>query len=81
MSVKIHPQWKIVLYNNFDHPYFKTLISFVKSAYQKGQCYPPGELIFNAFDIRSPNETLVVFVGQYAYHGQGQANGVFFYVT
>ena len=80
MSVKIHPQWKIVLYNNFDHPYFKTLISFVKKAYQKGQCYPPGKLIFNAFDLCPPNETRVVLLGQDPYHGHGQAHGLCFSV-
>jgi uracil-DNA glycosylase len=80
MSVKIHPQWKIVLYNNFDHPYFKTLISFVKSAYQKEQCYPPGELIFNAFDLCPPKQTRVVLLGQDPYHGDGQAHGLCFSV-
>lgn len=80
MSVKIHPQWKIALYNNFDHPYFKTLISFVKTAYQKGQCYPPGELIFNAFDLCLPKETRVVLLGQDPYHSQGQAHGLCFSV-
>jgi uracil-DNA glycosylase len=80
MSVKIHPKWKIVLYNNFDLPYFKTLISFVKTAYQKGQCYPPGELIFNAFDLCPPKETRVVLLGQDPYHGQQQAHGLSFSV-
>jgi uracil-DNA glycosylase len=68
------------LYNNFDHPYFKTLISFVKSAYQKEQCYPPGELIFNAFDLCPPKQTRVVLLGQDPYHGDGQAHGLCFSV-
>ena len=80
MLVRIHPHWKILLQETFDDPYFNSLISFVKKAYQKGQCYPPGKLIFNAFDQCPPKQTRVVLLGQDPYHGQGQAHGFCFSV-
>ena len=80
MLVRIHPQWKILLQETFDDPYFNSLIRFVKKAYQKGQCYPPGKLIFNAFDQCPPKQTRVVLLGQDPYHGKGQAHGFCFSV-
>ena len=80
MSVRINPQWKILLKETFEDPYFNSLVSFIKEAYQKGRGYPPGKLIFNAFDHCSPEDTRVVLIGQDPYHGQGQANGFCFSV-
>jgi uracil-DNA glycosylase len=43
--------------------------------------YPPGRLIFNAFDKCSFEDTKVVILGQDPYHGPGQANGLSFSVN
>lgn len=80
MAVRIHPDWEKVLHHTFEEPYFKTLINYVKKAYQKGSCYPPGHLIFNAFDLCPPNKTRVLLLGQDPYHGLGQAHGLCFSV-
>ena len=49
-AVKIEESWKQQLQVEFDKPYFENLISFVKSEYASGTVYPPGSLIFNAFN-------------------------------
>jgi uracil-DNA glycosylase len=81
MDVKINDSWKIRLKNEFEKPYFENLINFVKSEYQSGVCYPPGKLIFNAFDKCSFENTRVVILGQDPYHGPNQANGLSFSVN
>ncbi len=80
MTVEIDASWKPYLQEEFDKPYFETLIEFVKTEYQSGTCYPPGKQIFAAFDW-CPFDTLkVVIIGQDPYHGSGQANGLCFSV-
>ncbi|MFN3487601.1 MAG: uracil-DNA glycosylase, partial [Emticicia sp.] len=62
-------------------PYFDNLINFVKEAYSSTVCYPPGGLIFNAFDKCPFDKTRVVILGQDPYHGPRQANGLSFSVN
>lgn len=81
MEVKIEESWKQMLKNEFEKPYFEQLISFVKSAYKANICYPPGNLIFNAFEKSTFNQTRVVILGQDPYHGPKQANGLSFSVN
>jgi uracil-DNA glycosylase len=68
------------LQDTFESPYYKTLIDFVKSAYSSSKCFPPGKLIFNAFDHCPPEKIKVVILGQDPYHGLGQAHGLCFSV-
>lgn len=81
MDVKIAPSWKTKLALEFDQPYFKTLADFVREEYQTQTVYPPGKLIFNAFDKCSFEEVKVVILGQDPYHGPGQAHGLCFSVN
>ena len=80
MAVSIHPEWENILQDTFESLYFKALIHFVKSAYGSAKCFPPGKLIFNAFDLCPPEKTKVVILGQDPYHGPGQAHGLCFSV-
>ena len=80
MAVSIHPHWENILQDTFESPYFQALINFVKSAYGSKRCYPPGKLIFNAFDLCPPDKTKVVILGQDPYHGPNQAHGLAFSV-
>lgn len=80
MAVSIHPEWENILQDTFESVYFKALIHFVKSAYGSAKCFPPGKLIFNAFDLCPPEKTKVVILGQDPYHGPGQAHGLCFSV-
>lgn len=80
MDVKIEDSWKRVLGAEFGKPYFVELTDFVRRAYATGRCFPPGKLIFNAFN-RTPFEKVkVVILGQDPYHEPGQAQGLAFYV-
>ena len=81
MDIKIAESWKVRLQEEFEKEYFSHLIEFVKNEYKNGVCYPPGKLIFNAFDKCGFEETRVVIIGQDPYHGAGQANGLCFSVN
>ncbi len=76
----IHPGWKTVLSDQFEAPYFMELKNFLISEKQKHLVYPPGNLIFNAFDQTPFDEVKVVVIGQDPYHGPGQAHGLCFSV-
>ena len=80
MSVQIHPSWEKQLVEEFDKPYFRNLIQFVKTEYSEHTCYPKGKDIFAAFDHCPFDQTKVVIIGQDPYHGPGQANGLCFSV-
>ena len=81
MEVKIEQSWKIALSDEFEKPYFATLTNFVKSEYKTSRVYPPGNLIFNAFDQCPFDKLKVVILGQDPYHGPGQAHGLCFSVN
>ena len=81
MDVKIEPSWKIRLAEEFEKPYFSQLASFVKEEYHSQKIYPPGKLIFNAFDKCPFEQTKVVILGQDPYHGENQAMGLSFSVN
>lgn len=81
MQVNIEPSWQQQLQAEFEKPYFAKLVNFVKHEYQHQQVYPPGKLIFNAFNHCTFAETKVVIIGQDPYHGAGQANGLCFSVA
>lgn len=79
-EVKIQKDWKELLQNEFNQPYFEKLISFVKSEYKNHVVYPPAKQIFSAFDFVPPQDVKVVILGQDPYHGPGQAHGLCFSV-
>ncbi len=81
MGVRINEDWKKHLGQEFEKDYFKQLQSFVKMEYAKNKCFPPGQLIFSAFDHCSISDVKVVIIGQDPYHGPGQANGLCFSVN
>lgn len=80
MEVKIAQDWKELLKEEFDKPYFEELISFVKEEYATRRIYPRGSNIFRAFDKCPVDKLKVVIIGQDPYHGPGQANGLCFSV-
>mgnify|MGYP003468501025 FL=1 len=80
MNVKIDPSWKEHLSEEFAKPYFIDLTNFVRQEYQTATCYPPGRLIFNAFNLCPFDKVKVVIIGQDPYHEMGQAMGLSFSV-
>jgi len=81
MNVKMEESWKLQLSSQFEQPYFQQLVQFVRAEYAAGTCYPPGRLIFNAFDATPFDSVKVVILGQDPYHDEGQAHGLCFSVN
>lgn len=81
MEVKIAPDWKALLQEEFDKPYFEELIRFVKEEYATRRIYPRGSNIFRAFDKCPVDRLKVVIIGQDPYHGPNQAHGLCFSVA
>ncbi|NNC71229.1 MAG: uracil-DNA glycosylase [Flavobacteriaceae bacterium] len=81
MNVQIAESWKAVLHDEFEKPYFKALVTFIKREYNHHVCYPKGNQIFSAFDHCSFDDLKVVIIGQDPYHGISQANGLCFSVN
>ena len=74
MNIQIEESWKRHLQGEFEKPYFVGLTDKVRQEYVAGTCYPPGKLIFNAFNLCPFDQVKVV------YHEPGQAHGLSFSV-
>ena len=81
MNVQIEEGWKKALAPEFEKDYFVRLTDFVRQEYQQTTVYPPGRLIFNAFNLCPFDKVKVVIIGQDPYHGPGQAHGLCFSVN
>lgn len=81
MKVRIEESWRTQLSSEFETAYFSDLVEFVRQEYAQGVCYPPGSMIFNAFNQTPFNDVRVVILGQDPYHGPGQAHGLCFSVN
>lgn len=81
MEVKIEAGWKEKLREEFEKDYFTALTAFVREEYRTRQVFPPGNKIFNAFDLCPFDRVRVVIIGQDPYHNYGQAHGLCFSVT
>ena len=81
MNVKIESSWKRLLAEEWEKPYFSSLVAFVKEQYKVKTVFPPASKIFAAFDSCPVDNVKVVIIGQDPYHGEGQANGLCFSVN
>ncbi len=79
MDVKIEPGWKSRLSREFEKDYFTRLAGFIKDEYSKTTIYPPGALIFNAFNICPFDKVKAVILGQDPYHGPGTGSRTLFF--
>lgn len=80
-EVQIEKGWKSVLNEEFDKAYFPKIKAFLVDEYKNNKTiYPPGKLIFNAFNLTPFDKLKVVIIGQDPYHGPGQAMGLCFSV-
>ena len=81
MEVKIEQSWKSALADEFNKPYFESLVGFLRQEKAAGvTIFPPGRQIFRAFDLTPMDKVKVVILGQDPYHGLGQAHGLSFSV-
>jgi len=81
MEVRIEAGWKAKLSREFEKEYFAVLTEFVRQEYRNEQVFPPGNKIFNAFDLCPFDSVRVVIIGQDPYHNYGQAHGLCFSVN
>lgn len=80
-SVQIEQGWKEALQGEFSQQYFADIKKFIVDQKNSGkQVFPPGSLIFNAFNLTPFDKVEVVILGQDPYHGPGQAHGLSFSV-
>ncbi|MBO2525060.1 MAG: uracil-DNA glycosylase [Bacteroidetes bacterium] len=80
MTPNIEESWKKVLWDEFQQPYFAELKQFLLEEKRKYTVYPPGPMIFNAFNKTPFDKVKVVLIGQDPYHEPGQAHGLCFSV-
>jgi len=81
MDVRIEQSWKDALAGEFEKPYFASLVRFLHQEKAAGKViYPPGSLIFRAFDLTPVDQVKVVILGQDPYHNPGEAMGLSFSV-
>ena len=80
VNPSIEESWKNILRDEFNKPYFLDLKTFLVDEKKKFMVFPPGSMIFNAFNHTPFEKVRVVFIGQDPYHGNGQAHGLCFSV-
>ena len=81
MNVQIEEGWKKALASEFEKDYFVRLTDFVRQEYKQTTVYPPGRLIFNAFNLCPFDKVKVVIIGQDPYHGPDRRMGCAFRST
>ena len=80
-SIRIEATWREKLAPEFTKPYFAQIKQFLTSQKAGGATiFPPGPLIFNAFEQTPFDKVRVVILGQDPYHNPGQAMGLCFSV-
>ena len=80
LNPAIETSWKRVLGDEFAKPYMAELKSFLVEEKKQHRVFPPGSLIFNAFNQTPFDQVKVVILGQDPYHGYGEAHGLCFSV-
>ena len=74
-------KWDLLLKEEFNKDYFKSLMEFVKQEYKEKTVYPKQTEVFNAFRYTDFDNVNVVILGQDPYHGPNQAEGLSFSVS
>jgi uracil-DNA glycosylase len=80
MMGEIWEHWQNWLVDTMSTDQWKALMEKVEQEYAQPFCFPPKEMIFNAFDHCLPHDVKCVIVGQDPYHGMGEAHGLSFSV-
>ena len=75
-DVRIESGWKEALREEFLSEYFAKIKENLLSAKAREIVYPPGNLIFNAFNLTPFERVRAVILGQDPYHGAHQAMGL-----
>ena len=75
-DVRIESGWKEALREEFLSEYFAKIKENLLAAKAREIVYPPGNLIFNAFNLTPFERVRAVILGQDPYHGAHQAMGL-----
>ncbi len=75
----VSEDWRAVMKEELDKPYYKELSKFVLSEYRRTTVYPKKDDIYNAFETPL-SEVKVLLLGQDPYHNENQAHGMSFSV-
>lgn len=78
---KVSKTWNEFFREMQNEDFCERLNAFLNKEYSEYTCYPPRELLFNAFRLTPLDKVKVVIVGQDPYHEPGQAMGLSFSVT
>ncbi len=76
----IAKSWSEFFHQIQDEEFCEKLNKCLNKEYQEYTCYPPRELLFNAFKLTPLDKVRVVIVGQDPYHEPNQAMGLSFSV-
>ncbi|MGL4980665.1 MAG: uracil-DNA glycosylase [Fusobacteriaceae bacterium] len=79
--ITMKANWKELLKDELQSPYFNQLENFLKKEYEEKKIYPPREEVFNLFKNIEFKDIKVVILGQDPYHGENQGNGIAFSVN
>jgi len=80
-NIILENSWKEKLIDEFNKEYMQSLSIFLREEKSKEKViFPPGNKIFNAFNLTKFEEVKVIILGQDPYHGVGQAHGLSFSV-
>jgi uracil-DNA glycosylase len=80
MMIRIQEDWKKLLADEFEKPYYKKLMKSLEEEYRTGVVYPSPIDLLASLRVTSYANTKVVILGQDPYHGPGQAHGLSFSV-
>jgi len=80
INPQIEPSWKEQLADAFAAPSFAQLKVFLLEEKKQHTVFPPGNMIFNAFNLTPFQDVKVVILGQDPYHDYHQAHGLCFSV-
>ena len=77
---KVAKTWNEFFKDMQSEEFCAKLNEFLNKEYRDYTCYPPRELLFNAFRLTPLDKVKVVIIGQDPYHEPGQAMGLSFSV-
>jgi uracil-DNA glycosylase len=77
----INEAWDLILKDEFDKPYFKSLQNYISEERITNTVYPSQNEVYNALKLTAFKDVKVIIIGQDPYHGANQAQGLSFSVN
>ena len=76
----ITKQWDEILKEEYQKPYFITLLKTLQVEYRQKEVFPKKSDVFRAMRLTDYDDIKIVILGQDPYHGTGEAEGLSFSV-